>query len=130
MGRTGSMKKVLRLALISLVAASAARLQAGPRIAVRVSPAVAFAPAVLTVRATVEPHDENRMLNIEVDSSTYRRTSEIPLQGKSSQRTMVVELREVPYGLYEVRAVLIGLSGPVATTMKLVKVEPAAGSNR
>jgi len=124
------MKKFLVLALLSLAGPNVSSLHAGPRVAIRVSPAVAFAPAVLTVRATVEPSDDNRMLSIEVDSSTYRRTSEIPLEGKNSQRTSVMEVRDVPTGLYEVRAVLVGSSGPIAKTMQLVKVEPAAGSNR
>ena len=112
------------------VAPTALRTEAGPRIAVRVSPAVASAPAILTVRTTVEPNDQNRMLTIEVDSSTYRRTSEIPLDGKNSQRTSVVELRDVPTGLYEVRAVLVGPRGPIATAMQLVKVAPSAGNDR
>jgi len=122
------MKTLSLVAVFSAVAVAVLRIEAGPRVAIRVSPAVAFAPAILTVRTTVEPSDENRMLSIEVDSSTYRRTSEIPLDGKNAQRTSVIELREVPTGLYEVHAVLVGPNGPIARTMQLVKVEPAAGS--
>jgi len=122
------MKALLLVALLSTVAITVLPIEAGPRVAIRVSPAVAFAPAVLTVRTTVEPSDNNRMLSIEVDSSTYRRSSEIPLDGKNAQRTSVIELRDVPIGLYEVRAVLVGQSGPIARTMQLVKVEAAAGS--
>jgi len=122
------MTKLSVLAVMFAVAMAIPRLGAGPRVAIRVSPAVAFAPAILTVRTTIEPSDDNRMLTIEVDSSSYRRTSEIPLEGKNAQRTCVVELREVPVGLYEVRAVLAGSSGPIARTMQLVKVEAAAGS--
>jgi hypothetical protein len=122
------MKAFLLVAIFSTVAIAVLPIHAGPRVAIRVSPAVAFAPAILTVRTTVEPSDENRMLSIEVDSSTYRRTSEIPLDGKNAQRTSVIELRDVPIGLYEVRAILAGPSGPIARTMQLVKVEAAAGS--
>jgi hypothetical protein len=122
------MKALLLVALFSTVTIAVLSSDAGPRVAIRVSPAVAFAPAVLTVRTTVEPSDNNRMLSIEVDSSTYRRTSEIPLDGKNAQRTRVIELRDVPIGLYEVRAILVGPSGPIARTMQLVKVEAAAGS--
>ena len=124
------MKTLLFRAFLAALALMAFRIEAGPRIAIRVSPAVALAPATLTVRTTIEPSDQNRMLSIEVDSAGYRRTSEIPLDGKSSQRTVVVELREIPTGLYEVRAILVGPSGPIAKTMQLVKVEPAAGSTR
>lgn len=41
-----------------------------------------------------------------------------------------VRVENVPTGLYEVRAVLMGPGGPIAKTMQLVKVEPAAGSTR
>lgn len=122
------MKRVALLAVLLAVAAMVQRLGAGPRVAIRVSPAVAFAPAMLTVRTTIEPSDDNRMLTIEVDSSSYSRTTEIPLEGKNAQRTNVIELRDVPSGLYEVRAVLTGPGGPIARTMQLVKVEPAPGS--
>jgi hypothetical protein len=124
------MKHLLPFGLAALCALSAADLTAGQRIAIRVSPAVALAPAVLTVRATVEPSDDNRLLSIEVDSPTYRRSSEIPLDGRNAQRTNTLELRDVPTGLYEVRAELIGPSGTLARTMQLVKVEPAAGHTR
>jgi len=123
------MKLLSLVALLSALALTAP-VDARPRVAIRVSPAVAFAPATLTVRTTVEPSDENRMLSIEVDSSTFRTTSEIPLDGRNAQRTNVIELRDVPTGLYEVRAVLVGPSGPIAKTLQLVKVEPAAGYTR
>jgi hypothetical protein len=122
------MTKLSVLAVMFAVAITVPGVGAGPRVAIRVSPAMAFAPALVTVRATIEPSDDNRMLTIEVDSSTYSRTSEIPLEGKNAQRTNVIELKDVPTGLYEVRAVLVGPSGPIARTMQLVKVEPAPGS--
>ena len=61
---------------------------------------------------------------------TYHRSSEIPLDGKNAQRVNVVELKGLPTGLYEVRAVLVGPGGPIANSMQLVKVEPAAGYSR
>lgn len=128
--RTGAMKRVSSVTLLSALALTPPSVVAGPRISIRVSPAIAFAPAVLTVRTTIEPSDDNRTLIIEVDSSTYRRTSEIHLEGKHSPRTNLLELRDVPTGLYEVRAVLVGPSGPIAKTMQLAKVEPAPGYTR
>ena len=123
------MKKILTVALLFAIAVivSVRHLSGGQRLAMQVSPAVALAPALLTVRATIEPSDDNRLLNIEVDSPTYHRSTEIPLDGKNSPRTNVFEVKGLPTGLYEVRAVLIGATGPVANTIKLVKVEPAAG---
>lgn len=124
------MKKALFATLLFTLAVGAPIANGRSRMSIRVSPAVALAPALLTVRTTIEPSDDNRMLSVQIGSSTYSRTSEIPLDGRSAPRTNVVELRDVPMGLYEVRAVLVGPSGPIATTMQLVKVEPAAGYTR
>jgi len=79
---------------------------------------------------TAEDSDENRMLSIEIDSPTFNRSSQIPVDGKNSQKTTTVEVKNVPTGFFEVRAVLIGASGAIADTMQLVKVEPAAGHTR
>jgi hypothetical protein len=124
------MKKLSTVALLCVLATAAPHLNGNQRLAIRVTPAIALAPAVLTIRATIEPSDDNRRLSIEIDSPTYHRSSEIPLDGKNSQRTNIVELKGLPIGLYEVRAVLVGASGPIANSMQLVKVEPSAGNSR
>jgi hypothetical protein len=120
-------EKMSTLAFLLAVVASAPPISGGQRLSLQVSPAVALAPAFLTVRTTIEPSEDNRLLNIEVDSSSYHRSTEIPLDGKHSPRMNVFEIKRLPTGLYEVRAVLVGAAGPIASTMKLVKVEPAAG---
>jgi hypothetical protein len=119
--------KKLSAVLCGLVLAGP-HLDAGSRLAIRVSPAVALAPALVTVRITIEPSDDNRMLNVDVDSSAYHRSSEIPLDGRNTPRVTILEVKDLPTGLYEVRAVLTGPGGPFAHTMQLVKVEPAAGA--
>ena len=126
----GAMKKLSTVALLCAFALTAPRLDGGQRLAIRVSPAVALATALLTVRTTIEPSDDNRMLSIVVDSPTYHRSSEIPLDGKNSQRVNVFAVKGLPAGLYEVRAVLMGPGGPIANSMQLVKVEPSAGYTR
>jgi hypothetical protein len=88
-------------------------------------------PAALTIRATVEPSDENRRLSVTLDSNGgYSTSSDIPLEGRNSARLNVVELRDVPSGLYEVRAVLMGSTGPLAATLQVVKIQPAPGRSR
>jgi hypothetical protein len=118
---------IVVLLCLSSAASPFARTQ---RLTIRVSPVVALAPAVLTVHTTIEPSDDIRALTIVVDSASYHRSSEIPLDGIRSRRVTVFELKDLPSGLYEVRAVLLGTSGPVARGMQLVKVEPAAGYTR
>jgi hypothetical protein len=123
------MKKISTVATLCALVLTA-HLTGGQRLAIRVSPAVALAPALVTVRTTIEPSDDNRMLSIVVDSPTYHRSSEIPLDGKNAQRQSVFELKGLPTGLYEVRAILTGPGGPIANSMQLVKIEPAAGHSR
>src|SRR5258705_1554522 len=105
------MKKLSIVVSLCALILSAPHLSGGQRLAIRVSPAVALAPALLTVRTTIEPSDDNRRLNIVVDSPTYHRSSAIPLDGKNAHRVNVFEVKGVPPGLYEVRAILVGPGG-------------------
>ena len=124
------MKRFFLVTLLLAIVAIAPSLTGSQRVAVRVSPIVAMEPAALTIRATVEPSDENRKLSLTLDSETYSTTSVIPLEGRNASRLNVVEIRDVPSGLYEVRAVLSGASGPLASTIQLVKIQPAPGRAR
>jgi hypothetical protein len=122
------MKYLASFALLAALAIGGHDAKAGQRVSVRVSPAVALAPAFLRVTTTVEPSDDNRFLNVAIDSSGYSRSSEITLDGKNAQRVNLLEVKSVPSGVYEVRATLIGLSGPIAQATQLVKIEAAAGA--
>lgn len=124
------MGKPLTIALLTTCLFATSTLAGGQKLVMRVSPAVALAPALLTVRTTVEADADNRALEITVDSATFQRTSQIQLDGANAPRFNVFELRDVPTGLYEVRAVLLGTRGPRASTLQLVKVQPSAGSSR
>lgn len=121
------MKKVSVASVVCALLVFAPQVRGNQRLAIRVSPVVAMAPAALTIRASVEPSDDNRRLNVVLDSEGYTTSSDIPLEGRSSARLNVIELKDVPSGLYEVRAVLMGPQGPIASTLQLVKIQPAAG---
>ena len=123
------MKRFFLVTLLFAVAV-APQLTGSQRVAMRVSPVVAMEPALLTIRATIEPSDENRALRISIDSGDYSSSSDVPLEGRYSSRLKVVELRDVPSGLYEVRAVVSGSRGPIAETIQVVKVQPAVGHTR
>jgi hypothetical protein len=84
---------------------------AGERITVRVSPAVAFAPANLIVRAMIEADSQNRAVQIIAESADFYRSSEIQLEGDKAPRTSMFEFRSLPPGTYEVRALLFGSGG-------------------
>ena len=84
---------------------------AGERMTIKVSPAVAFAPANLVVRTTVEADADNRSIEIVAESSDFYRSSEIQLEGDKAARTTTFEFRSLPPGTYEVRARLFGTDG-------------------
>ena len=84
---------------------------AGERITVKVSPAVAFAPANLIVRTMIEADQDNRAVEIVAESADFYRSSQIQLEGDKAPRTTNFEFRSLPPGTYEVRALLIGTGG-------------------
>ena len=86
-------------------------------ISIRVSPAVAVAPAELVIHATIAPDANNRAVAIIVDSRTYYRSSEFRLDGAGASKTTTVQFHAVPPGEYHVTAVVIradGRRGPLA----------------
>jgi hypothetical protein len=96
---------------------------AGNRVSIRVSPAVAFAPANLFVRATVDTNQENRSLEIIAESFDFYRSSEIALDGDQAPRVTMLQFKSVPSGHYEVRAVLRGVLGrEIASTVTSVNI--------
>lgn len=127
---SGAMKRFFLIALLFTLVVVGPSLKGSQRVTMRVSPAVAMEPALLTIRATVEPNDENRKLSLTLESESYATSSDIPLEGRNSARLNVVEIRDVPSGLYEVRAVLSGPRGPLASTIQVVKIQPAPGGRR
>jgi len=89
----------------------------------KVSPLVAFAPANLVVRATVEADADNRAMTIIAESQDFYRSSEIQLNGDHAPRTNTFEFRSLPPGTYYVRATLIGTDNePRATVRQQVSV--------
>jgi len=97
--------------LVGLLVASAGPLGADARLSMKVSPAVAFAPANLTLRATVVPDSRNRMLQIIAESDDYYRSSDIQLDGERAPRTTLVHFKSLPGGVYQVSALLKGAGG-------------------
>lgn len=121
------MKSLSMAAALVALALSAPVASGGERLSIRVTPALAFEPARLTIRTIIEPTEDARRLSVEVDSGSFSTVSEIPLEGKSSPRVNVIQLKNVPSGVYEVRAVLMGPTGAIANTMQVVTIRSAAG---
>src|SRR4051812_6364217 len=100
------MRIVTLLAALALLVALPAL--GGERLRIRVSPATSFAPANIVVQAVIESDDENRSLEVVAEASDFYRSSEIVLDGRRAPRLNVFELRSLPSGDYDVRAVLKG----------------------
>jgi|SRR3954453_15804592 len=112
-----------RVLLPALLLGLALPAHAQQRVSLRVSPAVAFAPASLFVRATVDVNAENRSLEIIAESADFFRSSEISLDGDRAPRVTQLLFKSVPRGDYDVRAVLRGASGrEIASTVTKVDV--------
>ena len=105
------MKRVMLISLVILTAALPLGAKERDPLSLRVSPAVAFAPANLIVRATVANNAANRAMEIVAESEDFYRSSEIQLDGDSAPRTTQFEFRSLPPGTYEVRATLYGIGG-------------------
>jgi hypothetical protein len=103
--------KVRVVLLGILMLAGTMPLGAGERLTLKVSPAVAFAPANLVVRATILADADNRAVEIVAESEDFYRSSEIELEGEKAARTSTFEFRSLPPGTYDVRASLLGVNG-------------------
>jgi hypothetical protein len=103
--------KVKAALLGMLMVTAALPLGAGEKMTMKVSPAVAFAPANLIVRAMIVADSDNRAVEIVAESDDFYRSSMIQLEGDKAARTSMFEFRSLPPGTYEVRANLIGANG-------------------
>ena len=97
----------MRMILCGMLILGAGSLGADQRLTLKVSPAVAFAPANLIVRTMVEADARNRAIAIVAESPDFYRASEIQLDGDKAPRTTTFEFRSLPSGTYRITATLL-----------------------
>ena len=113
--------------LCGLLVLATPPLGAGERLTIVVSPAFAFAPANLIVRAMVEADKDNRAIEMVADSDDFYRSSEVQLDGARAPRFTSLEFRSLPPGSYQIRVTLMGTnSRQRASVLAQVSVIPAA----
>ena len=121
----------MRACLIGiLMMTSTLRAGNAEKLTIRVTPAVAFAPANLIVRTTITADAANRAVEIVAESNDYFRSSEIQLDGENAPRTTMFEFRSLPPGSYEVKAILRDSAGEArASTFTAVNVIAGGARN-
>jgi hypothetical protein len=67
-----------------------------------IEPGAARAPAEVRIEVLVTPSDDNRTLDVTVDSANYYRGSSIELDGARAARFHAVAYRDMPAGTYTV----------------------------
>jgi hypothetical protein len=107
----GGMKGYAILAGVLVLGAVPSR--AGSTVTLRVSPTMAFAPADMLIRASVDANAANRKLEVIAESNDYYRSSEIQLDGADAARTSLVAFRSLPGGEYTVRVIVRGSRGEI-----------------
>jgi hypothetical protein len=108
--------KIYGMCLLTLAVAPTTFIVAKEPLSIRVSPAVAFAPANLIVKTSVDPVSSNRALEVVAESDDFYRSSTIQLEGDRAPKTTTFQFRSLPPGEYEVRASVLGANGqPIAS---------------
>src|SRR5262245_58550246 len=98
-------------AICGLIGLTTLPANGGDRVTVRVTPEKSFEPALLLVRARIEPNAANRFLAIIADGENFYRSSEIPLSGDGAPKVIEFRYPDLPGGEYEIYAVLMDSSG-------------------
>jgi hypothetical protein len=112
-----------RSLILGMTVAATTVAGANQPLAVKVSPAVSFAPANLIIRTSVDPDAYNRSLEVVAESGDFYRSSTVMLEGDRAAKTTQFEFRSLPPGEYEVSVVVTGADGkPRAITRAQAKV--------
>jgi len=114
-----------------LVLTGSLRAGADEKLTMTVSPAVAFAPATLVVRARIESDSRNRVFEIVAESPEFYRSSEIQLDGDHAPVTNTFEFRSLPSGTYEIKAIVLDAAGQArASARSSVNIIQSGGDRR
>jgi hypothetical protein len=103
-----SMKRAVLMALVL----SPTWLQAsGSDLNVRVSPQRGLAPADIAVTVTLAANDDNRLLEVVVESALFFEATAIDLDGGREPCVRDVRFRHLPAGDYEVKVLVTDAGG-------------------
>jgi len=103
------MKTALRVC--GVIALTVMPVDGSERLTLTITPAQAFAPAAMRIRARIEPNADNRVLAIAPDGNEFYRRSDVKLDGDQAPKTIEIRLSNLPGGEYEIFAALIDSAG-------------------
>jgi hypothetical protein len=122
------MAGVRRASLLLVVLTIGSTTSAGSRdrIGLSVSPTIGIEPAFVRVQVTIEADAANRRLEVAAESTDYRRSSEITLDGSRAPRVNIFEFPGLPAGTYEVTSTVTDQKGDGVSASKLLIVAQSA----
>jgi hypothetical protein len=101
-----ALKLSLILAMLAVVPGTT-----GESLRLSVNPTLSVQPAVVVVRVSIEPHEDNRAMRLVAESADYFRSSQVELDGQDAWRTTVFRYRDLPAGAYTITGTLLDPSG-------------------
>lgn len=104
--------------------------ESGTAVELHVTPKMAFAPADLLIRASVDANAANRKLEVIAESKDYYRSSEIQLDGEEAARTSLVAFRSLPGGEYTVHVIVRGSRGEILASSSTMSSVVDRGAER
>lgn len=100
-----------RAVLMALVLSPVWLHAAGSDLDVRVSPQRGLAPADVAVTVSLAANDDNRLLEVVVESALFYEATAIDLDGARGPRVRDVRFRHLPAGDYEVKVLVTDAEG-------------------
>jgi hypothetical protein len=97
-------KHIFVVAFLLGAAGGAVQLNADEPVTISVYPIVNVARGEARLRILVQPNDQNRTLNWEVDGPNYYRSSTAQLDGADSPRNWLFFVKDLTAGSYQIRA--------------------------
>ncbi len=94
----------LTASLITMLIPTGMSVHAGEMVEIQLRGHYYAEPATVRVTVLVEPDDRNRTLRLEADGDRMFRSSEVPLTGNGDKRLHTIELKNLPAGVYNLRA--------------------------
>jgi hypothetical protein len=98
------MKRFLSLAMAAGVLAGSMQMSADEAISITVRPSVTSFGGNALLRVLVSRNEKNRVLVWEVDGPDYYRSSSMTLDGAAAARSYFFMVKELPGGVFDVRA--------------------------